>query len=124
MPEGGDLIEVGDVAFPVVVFRNVYIFPGIPEAVRRKFARIRERFREEPFVLRRIFLRCDEGQIAGELQGAVSRFPELQLGSYPILHNADHNVELTLESKSAAYVEQALRFLLDRLPPQALVRIV
>ncbi len=123
MPEGGELLEVGDMAFPVVVFRNVYIFPGIPEAVRRKFERIRERFREQPYVLRRVFLRCDEGQIAGDLDGVISRFPELQLGSYPILHNPDHNVELTLESKSGEYVERALRFLLDCLPPQAIVRI-
>jgi len=123
MPEGGELIEVGEMAFPVLVFRNVYIFPGIPEAVRRKFERIRERFRERPFVLRRVLLQCDEGQIAGDLDAVVSRFPELQLGSYPILHNPDHNVELTLESKSTEYVEQALRFLLDRLPPQALVRV-
>jgi FAD synthetase len=123
MPEGGELLEVGDTAFPVVVFRNVYIFPGIPEAVRRKFERIRERFREQPYVLRRVFLRCDEGQIAGDLDGVLRRFPELQLGSYPILHNPDHNVELTLESKSGEYVERALRFLLDCLPPQVIVRI-
>jgi len=123
MPEGGELLEVGDMVFPVVVFRNVYIFPGIPEAVRRKFERIRERFREQPYVLRRVFLRCDEGQIAGDLDSVISRFPELQLGSYPILHNPDHNVELTLESKSGEYVERALRFLLDCLPPQAIVRI-
>ncbi len=123
MPEGGELIEVGNMAFPVVLFRNVYIFPGIPEAVRRKFERIRERFRDRPFILRRVLLCCDEGQIAGDLHGVMSRFPELQLGSYPILHSADHNVELTLESKSPEYVEQALRSLLDRLPPQAIVRV-
>jgi FAD synthetase len=123
MPEGGELVGEGDMGFPVVVFRNVYIFPGIPEAVRRKFERIRERFREQPYILRRVFLRCDEGQIAGDLNGVMSRFPELQLGSYPILHDPDHNVELTLESKSAEYVEGALRFLLERLPPQAIVRI-
>ncbi|MFI5341314.1 MAG: competence/damage-inducible protein A [Candidatus Methylomirabilales bacterium] len=123
MPEGGELVGEGDMGFPVVVFRNVYIFPGIPEAVRRKFERIRERFREQPFVLRRVFLRCDEGQIAGDLNGVMSRFPALQLGSYPILHNPEHNVELTLESKSAEYVERALRFLLNRLSPQVIVRI-
>jgi molybdenum cofactor synthesis domain-containing protein len=76
MPEGSEMLEVGDRAFPVVVFRNVHIFPGIPEAVRRKFERIRERFREQPFLLRRVFLRCDEGQIAGDLNDVMSRFPK------------------------------------------------
>jgi FAD synthetase len=123
VPEGGELVGEEDLTFPVVAFRNVYIFPGIPEVVRRKFERIRDRFREQPYVLRRVFLRCDEGQIAGDLNDVLGRFPELQLGSYPTLHNPDHNVELTLESKSPEYVEQALRFLLDRLPAQAIVRI-
>ena len=123
MPEGGELVGEGDLSFPVVAFRNVYIFPGIPEVVHRKFERIRDRFREQPYVLRRVFLRWDEGQIADDLNGVLRRFPELQLGSYPILHNPDHTVELTLESKSAEYVEQALRFLLDRLPAQAVVRV-
>ena len=122
LPEGGELIEVGEMAFPVVVFRNVYIFPGIPEAVRRKFERIRERFRDQPYVLRRVFLRCDEGHIAADLIRVMNRFPDLLLGSYPILHNPDYNVELTLESKSAEYVEQALRFLLDCLSPHTIVR--
>jgi molybdenum cofactor synthesis domain-containing protein len=123
MPEGSELVGEGGMVFPVVAFRNVYIFPGIPEASRRKFERIRERFREQPYVLRRVFLRCDEGQIAGDLNEVLVRFPELQLGSYPILHAPDHNVVLTLESKSGEYVERALRCLLDRLPAPAIVRI-
>jgi molybdenum cofactor synthesis domain-containing protein len=123
VPEGGRLVGEGDLAFPVVAFRNVLIFPGIPEVVRRKFERIGERFREQPYILRRAFLRCDEGQIADDLHAVLHRFPELQLGSYPILNNPDHSVVLTLESKSAEYVEQALGFLVERLPPQSVVRI-
>jgi molybdenum cofactor synthesis domain-containing protein len=123
MPEGGRLVGEGDLSFPVVGFRNVYIFPGIPEIVRRKFESIREQFREQPFILRRVFLRCDEGQIAEDLHAVLDRFPDLQLGSYPILNNPEYSVVLTLESKSSEYVEHALRFLLDRLPPPAIVRI-
>lgn len=123
VPNGGELVGEGDLSFPVVAFRNIYIFPGIPEIVRRKFERIRERFRQSPYMLRRVFLRCDEGQIAEELHAVLRRFPDLQLGSYPILNNPDHTVILTLESKSAECVEQALQFLLGRLARQAIVRI-
>ena len=122
MPEGSWLAGEGEMTFPVVAFRNVYIFPGIPDAVRRKFERIRERFRDQPFILRRVYLRCDEGQIADHLHAVLGRFPELQLGSYPVLNQPEHNVILTLESKSPEYVEQALRFLLDRLPAGSVVR--
>lgn len=123
MPEGGELVGAGDLSFPVVALRNVYVFPGIPEVVRRKFERIRERFRDAPYTLRQVFLRGDEGRIADDLNEVLRRFPELQLGSYPILHHPDYNVLLTLESKDADYVGQALRFLLDRLPARSVVRV-
>lgn len=123
IPEGGELAGEGELTFPVLVYRNVYIFPGIPEALRRKFERIRERFREEPFALRRVFLRCEEGVIAEDLHVVLRQFPELQLGSYPILHNPEHSVMLTLESKDAGYVEEALQFLLKQLPAPSVVKV-
>jgi len=123
VPEGGQLVGEGDLTFPVVAVRNVYIFPGIPEVVRRKFERIREQFRQQPYILRRVFLRADEGQIAEDLRAVLREFPELQLGSYPVLHNPEYTVMLTLESKSAEVVEGALRLLVSRLPKHALVRI-
>jgi len=123
MPEGGRLVGEGDPSFPVVALENVYIFPGIPEVVRRKFERIRDQFRDRPFILRQVFLRCDEGQIADDLYAVLGRFPDLQLGSYPFIDKPEYTVILTLESKSPDYVEQALRFLLDRLSPDSVVRI-
>ena len=123
MPEGGRLVGEGDLSFPVVALENVYIFPGIPEVVRRKFERIRDQFRDRPFILRQVFLRCDEGQIADDLYAVLGRFPDLQLGSYPFIDKPEYTVILTLESKSPDYVEQALRFLLDRLSPDSVVRI-
>ena len=123
VPEGSRLVGEGDLGFPVVALENVFIFPGIPESVRRKFGRIREEFREAPYILRRIFLRCDEGEIAAELYRALDRFPALQLGSYPILHQPDHRVVLTLESKQRDEVDQAVQFLVEHLPASTVVRV-
>jgi len=123
VPEGSRLVGEGDLGFPVVALENVFIFPGIPESVRRKFGRIREEFREAPYILRRIFLRCDEGEIAAELYRALDRFPALQLGSYPILHQSDHRVVLTLESKQRDEVDRAVQFLVDHLPASTIVRV-
>jgi molybdenum cofactor synthesis domain-containing protein len=123
VPEGGQLVGEGDLTFPVVAVRSVYIFPGIPEVVRRKFARIREQFRQPPYILRRVFLRADEGRIAEDLRAVLQAFPDLQLGSYPVLHKPEYSVMLTLESKSPEVVEGALRLLLARLPDDSLVRI-
>jgi FAD synthetase len=123
VPAGSRLVGEGDIGFPVVALENVFIFPGIPESVRRKFGRIREEFREAPYILRRIFLRCDEGEIAAELYRVLDRFPALQLGSYPILHQPDHRVVLTLESKQQDEVDRAVQFLVDHLPASTVVRV-
>ena len=123
VPEGSRLLGEEACHLPIVACENVFVFPGVPETVRRKFARIRETFREAPYVLRRIYLRCDEGEIAADLCGAVDRFSAVQIGSYPILHNPDHNVLVTLESKRAEEVEEALRYLLARLPASFVVRV-
>src|SRR5215472_10581539 len=67
IPEGARLVGVKGLWFPVVAVENVYIFPGVPEILQRKFERIKETFREAPFYLREIFLQGDEGQIAAVL---------------------------------------------------------
>jgi molybdenum cofactor synthesis domain-containing protein len=115
VPEGARLVGAPAMWFPVVAVENVFIFPGVPEILRRKFDRIKETFREEPFHLREVFLRADEGQIASILHDVLARFPSLLLGSYPYFNNPAYSIKLTLESKDAAYVNEAYRLLLDEL---------
>src|SRR5262245_20018819 len=67
LPAESELVFSEGLLFPVVRVRNVYIFPGSPELLRKKFLAIRERFRESPFVLRRVFTRLEEGQISPAL---------------------------------------------------------
>jgi molybdopterin-biosynthesis enzyme MoeA-like protein len=107
VPEGARLVGGKGMWFPVVAVENVYIFPGVPEILQRKFERIKESFREAPFHLREVFLQADEGQIAAVLHQLLADFPDLLLGSYPYLDNPGYSIKLTLESKDAAYVEGA-----------------
>jgi hypothetical protein len=72
-------------------------------------------FREEPFYLREIYLRADEGQIADTLHRVLAKFPDLLLGSYPYFDNPLYSIKLTLESKDRAYVEEAYAMLLAEL---------
>ena len=101
--------------FPVIAVENVYIFPGVPEILRRKFERIKEMFREAPFHLREIYLRADEGQIAGILHHLLADFPDLMLGSYPYFDNPVYSIKLTLESKDASYLDRAHQRLISEL---------
>ena len=109
--------------FPVVAVENVFIFPGVPDILQRKFERIKEMFREAPYHLREVYLRADEGQIAAILHELLDEFPDLMLGSYPYFDIPAYSIKLTLESKDLPYVERALSTLLDRLSQIHLVPV-
>ncbi|MEM7412249.1 MAG: molybdopterin-binding protein [Myxococcota bacterium] len=123
IPAGANLLDSGDLWFPLVVVDNVYIFPGIPELLRKKFESARSRFRGVPFVLKRVYVRQMESEIAEDLHDLLKEFPELHLGSYPRIQEESFRVMLTLESRDAGYVQRALDSLLGRLPESAIHRV-
>lgn len=116
VPEGATLLDAGDLWFPLVVVENVYILPGIPELLRKKFESARDRFRGVPFVLKRVYVKHRESEIADSLNALLLEFPELLLGSYPKIQEESFQVLLTLESRDAGYLQKALDGLLERLP--------
>jgi molybdenum cofactor synthesis domain-containing protein len=123
IPVGAALIDSGDRWFPLVVVENVYVFPGIPELLRKKFESVRDRFRGVPFVLKRVYVTLMESSIAEDLNALLGEFPDLLLGSYPRIHEESFRVMLTLESRDADYVQRALDSLLARLPADAIYKV-
>jgi molybdenum cofactor synthesis domain-containing protein len=123
IPDGASLLDTGDLWFPLVVVENVYIFPGIPELLRKKFESARERFRGVPFVLKKVYVKAHESDIANDLNALLHEFPELMLGSYPRIGQEAFSVMLTLESRDAGLVQSALDSLLERLPSDSVVKV-
>jgi molybdenum cofactor synthesis domain-containing protein len=123
IPSGASLIDSGDLWFPVVIVENVHVFPGIPELLRRKFESIRERFRGVPFVLKRVYVKRRESEIAETLHELLREHPELMLGSYPRVGEEAFHVLLTLESRDPGYVQRALDRLLLQLPDDAIHKV-
>ncbi|HEY2988300.1 MAG TPA: competence/damage-inducible protein A [Candidatus Binatia bacterium] len=122
VPEGAELVGDWSLYGPVPKFRNVYIFPGIPKVMQDRFQAIKERFREAPYFLRVVYSREGEGVIASILNDLLASFPDLLLGSYPVLDNPDYRVKVTLESKDATYLDQAFQKLLSALPQGSILR--
>jgi hypothetical protein len=56
------------------------------------------------------------------LNNLLVEFPDLLLGSYPVLDNPDYRVKLTLESKDSAYLERAFARLVDAMPKDSILR--
>ena len=123
VPRGSTLLDSGDLWFPLVVMKDVYIFPGIPELLRKKFEDARERFRGVPFVLKKVYVRERESDIAPVLSELLQQFPELMLGSYPRIGQEMFHVMVTLESRDAGYVQRALDALLTKLPADSIHQV-
>jgi len=120
--EGTELLTDGNARFPTFLVENIYVLPGIPEIFQDKVTAIRDRFASDPFHLRIVYVRQQETAIADFLDATLEAFPELLLGSYPKLNHPEYKVRLTLESKDAQYLENALGKLLELLPDNAVVR--
>ena len=99
------------------------LFPGIPELLRKKFESVREGCRGVPVLLKRVYVKQRESDIAPHLNDLLKQFPELLLGSYPRIGEESFHVLLTLESRDAGYVQRALDSLLERLPDNAIHRV-
>lgn len=123
VPEGSEVVEFSTNNFPLVVFRNIYIFPGIPRYLQEKFNLVRERFRSSLFFLKRIYLKANEADIAAILNAVVENNDCVTFGSYPILGNDDYQIIVTAESKIEVDLEKALRELLQKLPDDIIVKV-
>ena len=123
IPVGAQVIDAGDLRFPVVIVENVHIFPGIPKLLEKKFHSIKDRFRGVPFQLRRIYVTKRESDIADQLNELLVEFPELMLGSYPKIEERDYRVLLTLESRDGDYLTRAQESLLARLSDDAVFKV-
>ena len=123
VPEGSKLLATEALFAPVVKIHNVYIFPGIPKILQERFHAIKEMFRDTPYFLKNVYLKYGEGLIAAMLNDVLAKFPDLLLGSYPVLDIPEYKVKVTFESKDAAYLDRALQSFLASLPQGAVQRI-
>jgi molybdenum cofactor synthesis domain-containing protein len=125
VPEGAEIFITQDIRFPIVVFKNIFIFPGIPQYLKNKFSLIKERFRTSPFYVKRIYLDVHEAEIAGLLRIIVTENKDVSFGSYPVVGNPEYRVVVTAESKLSASLNKAVEAFLRRLPEQEhrLVRV-
>jgi molybdenum cofactor synthesis domain-containing protein len=121
VPEGAEIIGDDDVVFPVLFFRNVFVFPGIPEHLQMKFPLIRERLRSGVFYLKRIFVNTRESQIAETLNSVVARNPDVNIGSYPVTGDPGYKVIITAESVSEQSLLTAVDELVRKLSGTAIV---
>ncbi|MBX3469043.1 MAG: competence/damage-inducible protein A [Planctomycetes bacterium] len=116
LPRGAELLRPVSFFLPIIRLGPVLTFPGEPGALRRLFEGWKAAWRRDPFVVARLELDADEGELAPHLRAHQTEFPTIQIGSYPRFdEGAPYRVLVTLEDKDAEAVRRAGERLAARL---------
>lgn len=113
--------------FPLVSVRNVYLFPGIPELLRRVLEGLKGLFQNTAvqFHSRELYVAAAEASIAPILAKAQAHFEgKIGLGSYPDWGSNYYQVKVTLDSEEEGPLEECLAYLTAHLPQGSLVSYV
>jgi molybdenum cofactor synthesis domain-containing protein len=123
IPEGAELVADEAISFPMMVFKNIYILPGIPEYLVKKFGVIEKLFHEQPILLKKVFIKEYEPEIAPHLNVVVKAHRDVKIGSYPVVGNKDYYVMITLESLDGKSLNSALNDLLRKIAKKKIIKI-
>jgi molybdenum cofactor synthesis domain-containing protein len=117
VPEGAELASNAEVTWPMIVVRNVWLMPGIPEVFRMKLALVRERLGGgAPFIGRSVYTNMDEADLKPLLDQIVASYSKVEVGSYPKWSHPSYRTKLTFDGVDAAAVDLALEAFLKLLP--------
>ena len=110
VPEGTLLLKTSRPHIPVLQFRNITIFPGVPEFLKAIFLLIKDRFQGTVNPVAEINLIVEEGKITEYLEQTLVQFPDLKLGSYPCYVGDVVRVKIVMEHKNQDYLSNAQEF--------------
>jgi molybdenum cofactor synthesis domain-containing protein len=103
VPEGAALLPNPISRAPGFQIGNVYVLPGVPSIMQGIFEQLKYRLRGgEKMLSRSLSCHLAEGTLAGELGALQSRYPDLEIGSYPYFRRGDFGVTLVLRGTDSA----------------------
>lgn len=108
VPGGAELLSAAPDPYPVVKVRNVYVLPGVPQLVKRKFDVIASRMAGSPVHEGRVYARDRESSVAGWLATIHEGFPGVEVGSYPRWGEGEVRLIVTLESRDRHALDRAI----------------
>jgi len=124
MPDGARLLYADDGLLPLVVFKNIYLFPGIPRLFAAKLPSLRLEITGTPKILHSVFLNSDESRVAPILSQVDEEYLDVKIGSYPRFgEDTDHRVWISLEAADSTMVAAATERLIELLPEEEIVRV-
>jgi len=108
VPEGAVLLPNPISRAPGFQIGNVFVLPGVPSIMQGIFEQLKYRLRGGEKVLSRsLSCHLGEGTLAGELRALQSRYPDLEIGSYPYFRRGDFGVTLVLRGTDSTRLAAA-----------------
>ncbi|MCP4899144.1 MAG: competence/damage-inducible protein A [bacterium] len=123
VPRNSRLLYGSDGLLPLVVYRNVYMFPGIPRLFAAKIGSLSQELSGHLPSQSDLYLNSDESSIATALEEVNEAFRSVKIGSYPQIEEGDHRVWVTLEDEDKKVLADATQHLLRLLPSDEIVRV-
>jgi len=123
VPDGAELVSDETLSFPLIKFRNIFIFPGIPQLLRKKFFALEKIFHEPLIHLKKVYLNESESKVAPILNEVVKRYANVKIGSYPVVDNRDYSLVITLESLDNESLTEAFQNILEKIMNEKLVKV-
>jgi molybdenum cofactor synthesis domain-containing protein len=118
LPEGSRPLANPLGGAPGFAIGNVWVLPGLPAEMEAMFETIAGELRgAAPIASWRRTYRTTESRIAGVLEQAVERHPQVLVGSYPSFHPHGSEVEVVLKSRDPGAVDAAASWLDAELRP-------
>ena len=114
LPVGAKVLHTD--GFPVIQVRNVFILPGVPDLMKRKFLEIERHFHGVRPSTGSWLFSGRESHYTEEIDALVEAFPSLTIGSYPRKEAGEYAVMLTFEGFDPQGVAQAIQWAKDRFP--------
>lgn len=116
LPEGAEVILDEKVRIPVVRVHNVFVLPGHPTYLQRKFPVVRRFLRGSDIWHGQLGLRVTEEEVADILRQAHALHEEVEIGSYPRTDpSASIETKVTIEGGSLESVRSVIAWLEHRL---------
>jgi molybdopterin-biosynthesis enzyme MoeA-like protein len=124
VPDTAELLVAGDIVWPTVRMRNVWILPGIPEVFRMKLAVVAAHLPEHAaFISRAVYTKIEESTLVALIDATVAAFADVEIGSYPKWFDDTYKTKVTFDGRDPARLESALRHFVALLPEGGIVRI-
>jgi len=117
VPEGAEQLYIDRSPWPLTVFKNVWILPGVPEIFQMKLDIVAEHLKgDTPFVSRAVFTKLDETILKPLLDSTVSEHPGVDIGSYPRWQDPTYETKVTFDGRDRDAVERAFEDFRKKLP--------